>query len=251
VTGPEVDHQLEAAAERLVRDQRARPARPGSAEDPGAHQVAAALAGRRPGATAIPPRVRRRVETLVGRELAVRPESAGGRGVGGPGPGPGMTRRQWLTGAGAAVAAGVAGLAIGDLASHLPAAGTERLAAGGATQETLVPTGGTWHAVAAAEAVVAGRPVPFVAGAVTGVLVRDDGGRILALSAICTHLGCRVGWVAADRAFVCPCHGARFTARGRFTGAPWGAGYPAGLPPLPRLRSRVTPAGVVEVLTAL
>ncbi len=47
----------------------------------------------------------------------------------------------------------------------------------------------------------------------TGYLVRD-GEAIIALSAKCTHLGCKVRF--KDDKFVCPCHGGMFSR----TGAP-------------------------------
>ncbi len=246
---PETDQGLEAAAERLVKGQRAHPAPPGAAGDPRAHQVAAALAGQRRGREGAPAGLQRRVASLVSRELAQPSPVAGPAAPGHGSGGAGLTRRQWLTGTGAALAAGVAGIAVGELAARAPAR-TPPTTGGHRRESTLVPSEGIWRPVAAAERVVAGAAIPFVAGAVTGMLVRDPSGRILALSAICTHLGCRVRWVPASRQFLCPCHGASFTATGTFAGGPWGTAYPGGLPPLPRLRSRVTPDGMVEVLTA-
>ncbi len=246
MTDSDADRELEEAADRLVRGRAARPARPGTAGDPLAHQVASALVGRRLGAAAMPARLQRRLADLVARELGLGPAPDGAPPVPAGGPGRGVTRRQWLAGTGAALAAGMAGLAVGELGPHLAGAAPAPEA-----PDTLVPDQGSWRAVAPAAAVRVDRPVAFVAGAVTGVLVRDPTGAILALSAICTHLGCRVAWAARDQGFLCPCHGARFTATGQFAGGPWGSAYPRGLPPLPRLRSRVNAHGTVEVLTTV
>jgi Rieske Fe-S protein len=38
--------------------------------------------------------------------------------------------------------------------------------------------------------------------------------KIEALSAVCPHLGCPVGWEAANKTFLCPCHNSRFNANG-------------------------------------
>lgn len=42
----------------------------------------------------------------------------------------------------------------------------------------------------------------------------DPGGQVTALSAVCTHLGCTVGFNSADRSWDCPCHGSRFSTGG-------------------------------------
>lgn len=38
--------------------------------------------------------------------------------------------------------------------------------------------------------------------------------KIVALSAVCPHLGCAVGWDAAAGNFLCPCHDSRFSPEG-------------------------------------
>jgi glycine/D-amino acid oxidase-like deaminating enzyme/nitrite reductase/ring-hydroxylating ferredoxin subunit len=49
---------------------------------------------------------------------------------------------------------------------------------------------------------------------------RDEDGTLHAVQASCTHLGCTVGWNAAERSWDCPCHGSRFTADGRMLDGP-------------------------------
>ena len=49
---------------------------------------------------------------------------------------------------------------------------------------------------------------------------RDDDGRLHAVSARCTHLGCLVAWNTAERTWDCPCHGSRFDCDGGVLRAP-------------------------------
>jgi glycine/D-amino acid oxidase-like deaminating enzyme/nitrite reductase/ring-hydroxylating ferredoxin subunit len=43
---------------------------------------------------------------------------------------------------------------------------------------------------------------------------RDAAGKLHAVSAVCTHMGCLVGWNETDRSWDCPCHGSRFETDG-------------------------------------
>jgi cytochrome b6-f complex iron-sulfur subunit len=52
------------------------------------------------------------------------------------------------------------------------------------------------------------------------VLLQPTAGEFLALSAVCTHLGCIVKWVADSEEFLCPCHGGRFSPAGQVLGGP-------------------------------
>lgn len=45
-------------------------------------------------------------------------------------------------------------------------------------------------------------------------LVREPNGKLVALSTICTHLGCIPNWLPADQKFKCPCHGSGFHMSG-------------------------------------
>jgi Rieske Fe-S protein len=49
---------------------------------------------------------------------------------------------------------------------------------------------------------------------------RREDGTLLLHSAVCTHLGCTVGWNNAERTWDCPCHGSRFTAEGKVISGP-------------------------------
>ena len=49
---------------------------------------------------------------------------------------------------------------------------------------------------------------------------RDDDGTLHAVSATCTHLGCRVAFNTAERSWDCPCHGSRFDIDGRVIQGP-------------------------------
>jgi cytochrome b6-f complex iron-sulfur subunit len=48
----------------------------------------------------------------------------------------------------------------------------------------------------------------------------DKKDEILAVNTMCTHKGCTVAWKADQKAFVCPCHGAKFAAGGAVKAAP-------------------------------
>ena len=58
-----------------------------------------------------------------------------------------------------------------------------------------------------------------VDGKVAGVF-RDDGERLHAVSAVCTHMGCMVGFNPVDRTWDCPCHGSRFGLDGKVLHGP-------------------------------
>ena len=76
--------------------------------------------------------------------------------------------------------------------------------------------------------------------------VLNEGGDLRALSAICTHMGCIVGWNERTRQFDCPCHGANFDIEGVIQPTP---SYPYRPPPLIRIPVKVE-NGEVFVLSA-
>lgn len=52
------------------------------------------------------------------------------------------------------------------------------------------------------------------------VVLQPSPGQFVALSAVCTHLGCVVAWQEQAGEFLCPCHGGRFSATGQVLGGP-------------------------------
>src|SRR5438309_2448079 len=49
---------------------------------------------------------------------------------------------------------------------------------------------------------------------------KDQQGRLIVLSAVCTHLGCTVPWVEKEKRFVCLCHLGNFASDGTLLGGP-------------------------------
>ena len=58
-----------------------------------------------------------------------------------------------------------------------------------------------------------------IAGEKTAVF-RDEHGRLHAVSPVCTHLGCLVGFNNAEKTWDCPCHGSRFDKDGKVLDGP-------------------------------
>jgi cytochrome b6-f complex iron-sulfur subunit len=51
-------------------------------------------------------------------------------------------------------------------------------------------------------------------------VVRVDAARVIALSAVCTHVRCILGYDRERRGFVCPCHDGRFDLAGNVLSGP-------------------------------
>ena len=89
--------------------------------------------------------------------------------------------------------------------------------------------------VADGAALPEGAVLPFDLGPITGFL-RRSGGRVQAVSGICTHQGCRLELTDSRTEIGCPCHGATFNLAGTNLTHPRVMGHP--LPALPRLPVR-------------
>ncbi len=51
-------------------------------------------------------------------------------------------------------------------------------------------------------------------------ITKDKQGQLLALTAVCPHLGCTVPWNKEKNQFICPCHGAVFALDGSRVSGP-------------------------------
>jgi len=71
-------------------------------------------------------------------------------------------------------------------------------------------------------------------------VLTDDGREFIAMSNVCTHLGCRVRWISEQGQFFCPCHNAVFDKQGEVVSGP---------PPSPLDRYQVkVEDGQIEIL---
>ncbi|AIC71087.1 rieske [2Fe-2S] domain-containing protein [Mycobacteroides abscessus] len=117
-------------------------------------------------------------------------------------------RRTVLVGTSTAAAAA----AVAVTADHLltPAPQTDAHQAPG----EILPNTGSWQRVAVSNAVPDGGVHPFDLGFVNG-FVRRVGGRVEAVSGVCTHQGCKLWFDGANDRLQCPCHTTSFTTDGR------------------------------------
>ncbi|UOX85876.1 Rieske (2Fe-2S) protein [Amycolatopsis sp. FBCC-B4732] len=148
-------------------------------------------------------------------------------------PAPAGNRRRFIQVSSAAAVAAAAGAGV----EYLVTAG-----AGPAAEDTLRPENGEWRIVVAGHDLPEGGVRPFDFGAVAG-FVHRSGGEVRAVSATCTHLGCRLNLDAPARRLNCPCHRTSFAV----DGAVLMHQLPVTPPPLPHLVVRES-GGVVEVL---
>lgn len=61
--------------------------------------------------------------------------------------------------------------------------------------------------------------IVYANGRASGVYHDEDGSPHL-VSAVCTHMGCMLGWNPVDRTWDCPCHGSRFAHDGKVLHGP-------------------------------
>ena len=74
------------------------------------------------------------------------------------------------------------------------------------------------RSVASLSDIPPGTIMPFRSGRF--YLVRMEDGGLMAVSMICSHLGCTVNWDAAEKVFKCPCHSSSFDRLGNVIKSP-------------------------------
>nr|WP_239028865.1 Rieske (2Fe-2S) protein [Pseudonocardia acidicola] len=183
------------------------------------------LRAARPGAAA--PR-----EEFVGdlhRRLAAMPASGEtDRPLPRPRPAVDSTRRRLVQATSIAAAAAAAGAVVDHTVTGR---GPAPSAAGG--DQTLTPNTGRWRTVSASADLAEGGVQGFDLGTVIGFVSRT-GGRLRAVSGVCTHQGCRLALEAAARQLDCPCHSTAFAIDGQLVRHQ----LPMAPPPLPQLEVR-------------
>lgn len=69
-------------------------------------------------------------------------------------------------------------------------------------------------------ALTAGEGIVIDRGGKKLAISKDESGKVTALSAICTHMNCTVGWNKDQGTWDCPCHGSRFKRDGQVLHGP-------------------------------
>lgn len=192
---------LDAYVERLLADSAAEVPAGVDREELRAYLLAAALAGRRAGSTEMPRDARARLLARIDQAMAPAPPQPAA-----PAPRRRVSRREGLVAAAGLAAATLVGVAVDRTISGLE---TPK-----AAQPDLIGSRGRWYDVAEETALAPGDVRRFTAGGIDGFLLNEHG-RVSALSAICTHMGCHLNWSQAQNRFECLCHWAAFNRYGR------------------------------------
>jgi nitrite reductase/ring-hydroxylating ferredoxin subunit len=211
---PSVDQvaRLDAFLDQLGEEQRPAPGAL-SAQEIAERMLAAQLRLAREGAEEPAPEFLSGLERTVAQAVAREQGTRGRRGI---------SRWRFLrAAAGTAAAAGLVGAGVeGDEVQRQLR-----------QPHDLVAGPGRWYDIAGATELASGQMKAFAAGGVLGYLI-NDGGRLHAISAICTHMGCRLKPEQGAAGLRCLCHGSRFSPDGRVL-----AGLAAD--PLPRIALRI------------
>ena len=147
-----------------------------------------------------------------------------------------MPRRQVVVAGSAAAASAAVGLVVGRTVAT-PRDHDQQSANG----SMVDPARGVWQSIGPSTDLPAGRAMAFDLKSVSGFVHRGDDG-LRAVSAICTHQGCKLSLDAPDRRLRCPCHETSFSLAGETVTHQ----LPVAPPPLPTFHVREV-NGVIQV----
>lgn len=68
--------------------------------------------------------------------------------------------------------------------------------------------------------ILTGKAKEIVVGTIPAIIVERPGKGYIALSRVCTHLGCLVNYNEEEKRLVCPCHAGVFDLEGRVLSGP-------------------------------
>ncbi|MBI4497562.1 MAG: Rieske (2Fe-2S) protein [Chloroflexi bacterium] len=208
---------LNQAIDDLLAERRPRGLEVASPEEVDLLKAAALFKAARPGADDPDPAFINRLADRLDRER---------RATSQPAPSP-ARRRLMLGGLAGAAASLLAGIGLGRLTAQRDAAAPPPR-----PDPELVGAVGRWFPVAQVDQVPPGMVLRVRAGAIEG-FVMNRGGTLVAMSAICTHMGCVLSWRKDEGDLLCPCHGVTFHTDGTVKRAR------LPLKPLPPLRMKV------------
>lgn len=197
---------------------------PGDAAERKAILAAARLAASREGYPRMSPALRRRIGAALGRE-----QQQGW-----------VSRRTALLGGLSAAAGALAGVGLSRAGQFAPAPITATSTP--ASPAVIDPRPGRWVDVAALADLPEGEGYRVKAGSVGAYLFRS-GGKVTAVSSICSHLPCELDWLSDRGLLNCPCHNAAFQPDGESIAI----GY--ALPRLPAVQVKVVDGRVLVLGT--
>jgi cytochrome b6-f complex iron-sulfur subunit len=148
-----------------------------------------------------------------------------------------FSRRSLLAGAAAVAGAG----AVGAVVENALSAGSSPPVQAGGPARSVVPNSGAWVQVASTADLAAGSSQRFATANAVGFVTAHEG-RLVAVSGVCTHVGCLLRANAPAARLDCPCHRTSFAPDGTVLFSQL-ATHPAPLPTY-EVRER---SGAVEV----
>ena len=151
---------------------------------------------------------------------------------------PAATRRQVIVGTAAAATAAVAAVSVDRLFLGVPVDNDVE----SDSPAQMIPTDGSWETITDSSALAEGAVHAFDLGSVSG-FVRRSGGRVEAVSGVCTHQGCKLWFDQSSDRLRCPCHSTSFSPAGQVVTH----ALPIAPKPLPHFEVREQD-GVIEVL---